>query len=81
MDANPAFVHRSGEAMSDPDSNLAPHIDCLQKVEEPTGVRNPHRAIPLSREVSGDSAEGPFDISADQVEGFALQLEALHNRY
>ena len=81
MDANPAFVHRSGKTMPDPDSDLAPHINGLQKVKEPTSVRNPHRAVPLSREVSGDSAEGPLDVSADQIERFALQLETLHDRY
>jgi hypothetical protein len=83
VNANLTFVHRSGEPMSDPDSDLAPHVDCLQKAEEPTSIRNPHRTVPLSRKISGDSTEGPLqvDISADQIEGFALQLETLHDRY
>jgi hypothetical protein len=81
MNANLAFVHRSGETMPDPDSNLAPNIDCLQKVKEPTSVRDSHRTVPLPREISGDSAESPLDIGTDKIEGFALQLETLHDRY
>ena len=42
MNANLTFVHRSGKTMSDPDSDLAPHIYCLQKLKEPASVRNPH---------------------------------------
>jgi hypothetical protein len=81
MNADLTFVRCSGKTMSDPDSYLAPYIYGLQKVEEPIGVRNPHRTVPLPREISGDSTEGPFDISAHQIEGFALQLETLHDRY
>ena len=65
MDADLALVHRPGKTMPDSDSNRAVHIYCLEKGEEPTRVRNPHRSVPLPCEGRGDSTEGTFDIRAD----------------